>query len=46
MSECERLKLERDVYKDFSEKIIKIMVKYEISTVAKLDKILMEQRVW
>lgn len=41
-----KLKWQRDIYKNFSTKTMKILNKYEIDSLEKLDKILFEQRVW
>ena len=39
-------KMTVDVYKHFSNNVLKILAKYEIDSLEKLDRILMEQRVW
>ena len=39
-------KMTVDVYKHFSNNVLKILAKYEIDSLEKLDLILMEQRVW
>lgn len=42
----DKIELERDVYKHFTEEVISIMMKYEIYSLEKLDMCLREQRVW
>ena len=42
----QKLRLERDVYESFGNDVLKILRKYEINSLEKLDRILMEQRVW
>ena len=44
--EFEKIELERDVYESFGNDVLKILRKYEINSLEKLDRILMEQRVW
>ena len=41
-----KLKWQRDIYKNFSDEVMKILNKYEINSLAKLDLMLMEQEVW
>ena len=41
-----KLKWQRDIYKRFSEETMKILNKYEISSLEKLDRMLFEQKVW
>ena len=41
-----KLRWERDVYERFSNETMRILDKYEISDLQKLDKCLFEQRVW
>lgn len=44
--EFEKIELERDVYESFGNDVLKILRKYEINSLEKLDRVLMEQRVW
>ncbi len=44
--ESEKIELERNVYESFSNDVLKILRKYEINSLEKLDRVLMEQRVW
>ena len=44
--ESEKIELERNVYESFCNDVLKILRKYEINSLEKLDRILMEQRVW
>lgn len=41
-----KLEWQRSIYKNFADKVIRIMDKHEIDNLDKLDKILVEQRVW
>lgn len=45
-NESKKIKLERNVYESFGDDVLKILRKYEINSLEKLDRILMEQRVW
>lgn len=38
--------LEHGVYQHFAEQVVKLMMKYEIDSLDKLDMCLREQRVW
>ena len=40
------LRWQRDIYKHFSDEVLKLMSKYEISTLAKLDQMLFNQKKW
>lgn len=42
----EILLYELSVYKDFTDKVLKILNKYGISNLDKLDRVLFEQRLW
>lgn len=44
--ESMKLKYEKDIYQHFINDVLKILAKYEIDSLEKLDRILMEQRVW
>ena len=44
--EFEKIELERNVYESFCNDVLKILRKYEINSLEKLDRVLMEQRVW
>lgn len=44
--ESEKIELERNIYESFGNDVLKILRKYEINSLEKLDRILMEQRVW
>lgn len=41
-----KLKWEKDINKRFADEVIKIMNKYEIKSLEKLDQVLFNQRVW
>ena len=42
----EMLLYELNVYKNFSEKVLRILNKYHIKDLDKLDQVLFEQRLW
>ena len=41
-----KLEWQRGIYENFSKETLKILDKYEINSLKKLDRILFEQRVW
>lgn len=41
-----KLKWQKDIYKNFSDEALRVLNKYEIKSLEKLDQMLMEQRVW
>lgn len=41
-----KLEWQKSIYENFSRKTMRILDKYEINNLEKLDRILFEQRVW
>ena len=43
---CDKIRMDKEVYREFDFRVLSIMKKYEIDSLDKLDQILFEQKVW
>ena len=43
---CDKIRMDKEVYREFDLRVLSIMKKYEIDSLDKLDQVLFEQKVW
>ena len=43
---CDKIRMGKEVYREFDFRVLSIMKKYEIDSLEKLDQVLFEQKVW
>ena len=46
IEECDKIRMDKEVYREFDFRVLSIMKKYEIDSLEKLDQILFQQKKW